>query len=1246
VAANRQEDFVFAEHVLSRGYATEEQIEECLKLLERLRGELKLEESLANVLLKKGYLARAQVQTIQHALDPSKAGRPRNVIRGYQLQERIGSGAMGSVYKAHHLKLDLTVALKVLRASLASSKTQVERLKREAQLAARLNHPNIVRGLDVGESTGFHYLAMEFVDGITVRDRIRKGPLPEKEALRIARDVARALEHANQHGVIHRDVKPGNIMLTRDGRVKLADFGLARGKGPSDLTLEHASIGTPQYLAPEQAIRGANATHRSDLFGLGATLYHMVTGHPPFAGDNLSEIFQNVIRCRFAPPETVVKDLSLDTVYLIHHLMRAHPRERYATATALLADLAKLEKGESIAPPHFKGDYQKYLRRRRARWLVFGGTVTAATIAVAVLAAGYWSKRWEEDQHREFCRAANGKYENHLPKVATLAQLEELRGKLAKVPRTGCSDTEVPDLVKRTARVATELSLIEKGEAQLTAAKEKSAAFRPLHEEAKRLQTSAYLPITRERLEKIEQEIADLSRDALADQRERVRSASKRENLLAELRTLERGLRDRYVDRKTLAAVEKEADAVEALVEAWDAADRDHEQDYADALNGRDFKKATIALNQWIDALRTALRGHDAPLSEPSRSFFTIPTHQRGEIEAQERDYWRTAIEAPARQAIEEGRVDAAEDLVAPFLKRALVTRSDVQKLRDQIKDLKKATRESQASEIRKLKARIRTALEARRYLEPAALVAAEAEKPHWIPEMRRRLEILEKRAGIFTLLHANFVAKAGLEGFRAVEGDNPYVLVRRAKDKEEERLELATEDHERLVRILALDKAGLSAGTRRGYFYAAESYHDEDPRRRLAFARKALEILNETNAWTAELRERVAILVRDVKDRERDAEAFYGAMVKAHEDKNYRAALSNCRRLLEDYKYTDFVVNHLEGLKADRDDLNRRVGVVFARDQAGLPAPNFQDDVESGTTTYTFTFEEWFPDRDEDAPALVKDKQAWKERARKKYWWDRFRDWGVEEDQRKVLYERSIRQLSLFSHTLQPDLKRGGAVLAGGPHANYDLWKAGDRDDQIAIIEIQNHFADAQNWAFECVVSWDAPATEEGGKPGPSYPFYFALTAGDIQAGVLFYVFDPRPSWKEGAGRGARIFRQRGALEDLDQVMGEFLDLRRPKKLKKRKPDRAYLDSWNKEAPYLLRLECKDRDVRFFVRPLDGKKNSSAFGDRGGALLRRFSQKELVGAWHVKGKPRAKPFRIVSLVRCHLHRVVIEGRR
>ncbi|MEM8884980.1 MAG: serine/threonine-protein kinase, partial [Planctomycetota bacterium] len=513
----RQEDFVYAEHVLRRGFATEEQVQECLELLSRVRTEMELDETLEGVLLKKGYLAPAQAAVINQTINPEEAGRSRNQIEGYRLLARLGSGAMGSVYKARHVKLDILVALKVLRVELAKSRTQVERLKREAQLAARLSHENIVRSLDVGESNGFHYFAMEFVDGPTARSLIRETRMKEKDALKIVLNVARGLEHAHAAGVIHRDVKPANIMLSKDGRVKLGDFGLARGQGPSELTLEHAAIGTPQYLAPEQAASAANATPRSDLYSLGATLYHLVTGQPPFSGENLAEIFGKVLRSEFEPPEAVVDDLSVDTLYLIHRLMRPNPKDRYANATELIVDLEKSLNGQRIAPSDFKGDYQSFLDARKRK----RGAIAAAAMVVILLSAWFTlstiAKSRERQEQLETCRVLNDRGDGELDALSTLAELEAKRAELvgARAEGDACDEGLLADLDKRIGLLGIDLERVRIADDVLARARANEPNYRVLLGEAEPIR-----PVLRgaaQRCEYVRNEIRRISDRAAHD---------------------------------------------------------------------------------------------------------------------------------------------------------------------------------------------------------------------------------------------------------------------------------------------------------------------------------------------------------------------------------------------------------------------------------------------------------------------------------------------------------------------------------------------------------------------------------------------------------------------------------------------------------------------------------------------------------------------------------------------------------
>jgi serine/threonine-protein kinase len=210
----------------------------------------------------------------------------RQSLGGYELIRKLGEGGMGATYLARQVSMDRLVALKVLKKGLAKKAGFVERFVREAHLAGRLSHANIVQALDVGEAGGFHYLAMDYVEGQTASALIPSGgAMPEAQALDIALQVARALEAAHRQGIVHRDVKPENILVTAEGIAKLCDFGLAReAEGESGLTQTGTALGTPHYIAPEQARGEGGVDVRADIYSLGATLYHLVTGRTPFEG--------------------------------------------------------------------------------------------------------------------------------------------------------------------------------------------------------------------------------------------------------------------------------------------------------------------------------------------------------------------------------------------------------------------------------------------------------------------------------------------------------------------------------------------------------------------------------------------------------------------------------------------------------------------------------------------------------------------------------------------------------------------------------------------------------------------------------------------------------------------------------------------------------------------------------------------------------------------------------------------------
>ena len=200
----------------------------------------------------------------------------------YTILERVGGGGMADVYRAHDQLLDRSVAVKVLRSQFTNDEEFVTRFRREAQAAAKLSHPNIVNIYDVGKDKDSYYIVMEYISGETLKDRIiREKVLPVETAVQIALEIAEALEHAHQNGLIHCDIKPHNILTTKAGRIKVTDFGIARAVTSATMTQSGTIIGSVHYFSPEQA-KGSAIGAKSDIYSLGVVLYEMLTGNVPF----------------------------------------------------------------------------------------------------------------------------------------------------------------------------------------------------------------------------------------------------------------------------------------------------------------------------------------------------------------------------------------------------------------------------------------------------------------------------------------------------------------------------------------------------------------------------------------------------------------------------------------------------------------------------------------------------------------------------------------------------------------------------------------------------------------------------------------------------------------------------------------------------------------------------------------------------------------------------------------------------
>jgi serine/threonine-protein kinase len=280
-------------------------------------------------------------------MDPTQT--PRVFSERYELNHLIARGGMAEVYRAHDRLLDRPVALKVLFPELSVDRSFVERFRREAQAAANLSHPNIVPVFDWGEDTGTYFIVMEYIDGRPLSSILKSaGPLSAERTADIGAHVAAALGYAHKHGVIHRDVKPGNVLITDDGHVKVTDFGIARAINTEEsLTQTGAVMGTATYFSPEQA-EGLGVDARSDIYSLGVVLFEMVTGRPPFLGESPVAVASKHVRDHPPAPRELNPQIPPTFEAIILKSMAKDPAHRYATAEELRADLLRFNEGRSV----------------------------------------------------------------------------------------------------------------------------------------------------------------------------------------------------------------------------------------------------------------------------------------------------------------------------------------------------------------------------------------------------------------------------------------------------------------------------------------------------------------------------------------------------------------------------------------------------------------------------------------------------------------------------------------------------------------------------------------------------------------------------------------------------------------------------------------------------------------------------------------------------------------------------------
>jgi serine/threonine-protein kinase len=385
---------MFGRSVVDQSLCTEIELQRCFSEQETRAGGIPV--TIEELLIESGFITRTQAERIRTGISESKKVADR--VPGYKIMGKLGAGAMAVVYKARQLSLDRIVAIKILPKRFVENQNYVDRFFKEGKIAAKLNHNNIVQAIDVGKAGDIYYFVMEYVEGKTLYDDLAKGKIfGEQEALGIIVQLVHALGHAHSNGMIHRDVKPKNIMINPEGVVKLADMGLARETSDmiSAKSEQGKAFGTPYYIAPEQIRGKLDVDGRADIYALGATFYHMVTGQVPFEGDTPSDVMRRHLKEQLTPPDHLNASLSGNIAEVIEVMMAKKTKDRYSNTDEVLTDLEAIQNGQTPVFARRKFDIESLEQLQQGQLvekddkeeLYSGETITRYRIFITILIA-------------------------------------------------------------------------------------------------------------------------------------------------------------------------------------------------------------------------------------------------------------------------------------------------------------------------------------------------------------------------------------------------------------------------------------------------------------------------------------------------------------------------------------------------------------------------------------------------------------------------------------------------------------------------------------------------------------------------------------------------------------------------------------------------------------------------------------------------------------------------------------------